>query len=63
MEIIKDKKALSEDCDFVLLINNDTVFEEKLLEIGRCISSIWIKYHYSKCIMNLTMLSGMQEVF
>ena len=26
------KKALSEDCDFVLLINNDTVFEEKLLQ-------------------------------
>lgn len=26
------KKALLEDCDFVLLINNDTVFEEKLLQ-------------------------------
>ena len=26
------KKVLSEDCDFVLLINNDTVFEEKLLQ-------------------------------
>ena len=26
------KKALSENCDFVLLINNDTVFEERLLQ-------------------------------
>ena len=44
------KKALLEDCDFVLLINNDTVFEEKLLQ------KLVDAYHQYGCNLSCALL-------